>query len=67
MSGNGLHSLAGLKKLQQLTTLDLSYSPIKSLNLLAELKRLQTLDLRGTKISSLDGLPPSVTTLLVGD
>ena len=64
---SSLQSLAGLEELQQLTTLDLSDSPIENLRPIAGLKNLKSLNLRGTKISSFDGLPPSVTTLQVGD
>jgi Leucine-rich repeat (LRR) protein len=62
-----LSSLAGLEKLTQLEPLDVSYSSIPSLKPLAPLPNLKTVNLRGPKIKSLEGLPYSVTNLLLGD
>jgi Leucine-rich repeat (LRR) protein len=67
LNGNPLRKLAGLEKLTSLETLDISYCPIESLKPLAGLQQLKTLYLQGTGIRSLEHLPPSVTTIQLGD
>jgi hypothetical protein len=67
LTDNSLQSVAGLEKLENLENLYLSNCQIKSLKPIARLKKLKTLDLAGTKIASLEGLPPSVTALKLGD
>jgi hypothetical protein len=62
-----LKSLREIEKLGNLESLDFTNYSILGLKELAPLSKLRKLNLRGTKIKSLEGLPPSVTNLLLGD
>jgi len=50
-----------------LENLALGFCPIESIKPLTSLKRLKALGLGAAKLSSLEGLPPSLTELEVGD
>jgi hypothetical protein len=63
LSNTRITSLAGLEQVPQLTTLDLSNTRITSVEILGLCRRLKTLRL--PKVASLNGLPTSVTELVL--